>query len=97
MRERQSKRPVGATDLRTLRDLVRWGASEFGRAGLHFGHGTDNALDEAFHLVTWALKLPHELPPQYYDARLTDAERRKVTALLRARVRTRKPAAYLTG
>ena len=97
MRERQSKRRVGATDLRTIRDLVRWGATEFGRAGLHFGHGTDNALDEAFHLVTWALKLPHELPPQYYDARLTDAERRKVMALLRARVRTRKPAAYLTG
>src|SRR5688572_14509202 len=88
-------RPAGA--LRTIRDLVRWGASEFGRAGLHFGHGTDNALDEAFHLVTWALKLPHELPPQYYDARLTASELKKVMALLRARVRTRKPAAYLTG
>lgn len=83
--------------LRTIRDLVRWGASEFGRAELHFGHGTDNALDEAFHLVTWALKLPHELPAPYLDAVLTDAERRTVLKLLKNRVRTRKPAAYLTG
>jgi len=97
MRERASTRPKGGSALRTIRDLVRWGASEFGRARLHFGHGTDNALDEAFHLVTWALELPHELPPQYYDARLTAAELRKVIALLRKRVRTRKPAAYLTG
>jgi ribosomal protein L3 glutamine methyltransferase len=97
MRVRASKRQPGAAALRTVRDFVRWGASEFGRARLHFGHGTDNALDEAFHLVTWALKLPHELPPQYYDAQLTDAERKKVMALLRARARTRKPAAYLTG
>ena len=83
--------------MRTIRDLVRWGASEFGRARLHFGHGTDNALDEAFHLVTWALKLPHDLPKPYFDSQLTPAEARKVMALLRKRVKTRKPAAYLTG
>ena len=83
--------------LRTVRDLVRWGASEFGRAGLHFGHGSDNALDEAFHLVTWALKLPHDLPAAYLDAAVTPAERAHVLALLRRRVKTRKPAAYLTG
>ena len=97
MRERQSARSSGARALRTIRDLVRWGASEFGRARLHFGHGSDNALDEAFHLVTWALKLPHELPKQYFDAQLTAPERARVLKLLRARARTRKPAAYLTG
>jgi ribosomal protein L3 glutamine methyltransferase len=83
--------------LRTIRDLVRWGASEFGRAQLHFGHGTDNALDEAFYLVTFALSLPHDLPAPYLDAHLTAIERQKVLKLLRERVRTRKPAAYLTG
>lgn len=97
MPEPKSPQPSGAGALRTIRDLVRWGASEFGRAKLHFGHGSDNALDEAFHLVTWALDLPHELPPQYFDARLTPRETAKVTRLLRERVRTRKPAAYLTG
>lgn len=90
-------RPRAALGLHTLRDFVRWGASEFARAGLVFGHGSDNALDEAFHLVLWALKLPYDLPQFYLESALTPAERKRVTALLRARVRTRKPAAYLTG
>jgi ribosomal protein L3 glutamine methyltransferase len=83
--------------LRSVRDLVRWGASEFNRAGLVFGHGTDNALDEAFHLVLWALKLPFELPAVYLEAHVTDAERVAVIELLQTRVSSRKPAPYLTG
>ncbi|HEX7380791.1 MAG TPA: 50S ribosomal protein L3 N(5)-glutamine methyltransferase [Nevskiaceae bacterium] len=83
--------------LRTVRDWVRWGASAFGRAGLAYGHGTDNALDEAFHLVAWALKLPWDLPAPYLAAALTDDECRTVHALLERRIRTRAPAAYLTG
>jgi ribosomal protein L3 glutamine methyltransferase len=97
MPERNPARPSGVAALRTIRDLVRWGASEFGRAKLHFGHGTDNALDEAYHLVTWALKLPHDVPATYLDAKVTGRERERVLKLLRRRVRTRKPAAYLTG
>jgi ribosomal protein L3 glutamine methyltransferase len=97
MPEPKSPRAAGVPALRNVRDLVRWGASEFGRAGLHFGHGTDNALDEAYHLVTWALKLPHEMPQTYLDAKVTGREREQVLGLLRRRVRTRKPAAYLTG
>jgi ribosomal protein L3 glutamine methyltransferase len=83
--------------LRSMRDLVRWGASEFNRAGLVFGHGTDNALDESFHLVLWELKLPFDLPAVYLEANVTDEERAAVIALLQARVQTRKPAPYLTG
>jgi ribosomal protein L3 glutamine methyltransferase len=83
--------------LRSVRDLVRWGASEFNRAGLVYGHGTDNALDEAFHLVLWALRLPFELPAIYLEANVTEAERIAVIELLQARVATRKPAPYLTG
>ncbi len=83
--------------LRTVRDLVRWGASEFARAGLSFGHGSENALDEAFHLVLWQLQLPLDLPTVYLEANVTDSERIAVTELLRRRVLTRKPAPYLTG
>lgn len=84
-------------DLRTVRDFVRWGASEFNRAGLFFGHGTENALDEAFHLVLSQLKLPYDLPAIYLEAALTLSERKAVHALLRQRVDTRKPAPYLIG
>jgi ribosomal protein L3 glutamine methyltransferase len=83
--------------LLSVRDLVRWGASRFSEAGLSFGHGTDNALDEAFHLVLRALHLPADLPAIYLESRVTPAERTAAVKLLRARIRTRKPAAYLLG
>ncbi|HEX4872419.1 MAG TPA: 50S ribosomal protein L3 N(5)-glutamine methyltransferase [Nevskiaceae bacterium] len=83
--------------LHTPRDWIRWGASAFQRAGLHFGHGTDNALDEAFHLVRHALHLPAEVPAIYLEARLTGSECAAVAALLDRRMQTRKPAAYLLG
>lgn len=81
----------------TVRDLVRWGASAFTRAGLVFGHGSDNALDEAFHLVLWSLKLPFDLPSVYLEAVVTPMERDEVLALLDRRIDERLPAAYLTG
>ncbi|MFO8156286.1 MAG: 50S ribosomal protein L3 N(5)-glutamine methyltransferase [Thiohalospira sp.] len=82
--------------LETVRDWIRWGGSRFHEAGLHFGHGTDNALDEAAHLVLHALELPLDLPDPYLAARLTPAEREVVHELLVARVTTRRPASYLT-
>ena len=66
------------TPLRSLRDFIRWGASEFNRHGLHFGHGTDNALDEAFHLVLSTLKLPFDLPAVYLESQLAEDERAAV-------------------
>ena len=83
--------------LKTVRDLVRWGASEFARNGLYFGHGTDNALDESFHLVLHALRLPADLPSVYLEARVTEDERDTTLKLLRKRVKLRMPAAYLIG
>jgi ribosomal protein L3 glutamine methyltransferase len=84
-------------ELRTLRDWMRWGASHFGAAGLFYGHGTDNALDESAALVLHALDLPPDLPPAYLDTNLTRNEREAVLALLERRVSERLPAAYLTN
>ncbi len=82
--------------LQTLRDFIRWGTSRFSEAGLFFGHGTDNALDEALALVLHALHLSHDIPPDYLDSRLTTGERSAVISLLQRRIDERLPAAYLT-
>ncbi|UZJ45645.1 50S ribosomal protein L3 N(5)-glutamine methyltransferase [Marinimicrobium sp. C6131] len=84
--------------LKTVRDFIRWGASRFSAEGLFFGHGTDNAWDEAVQLVLHTLHLPVQNSRQeWLDARLTDPERQAVVALLERRIRERVPAAYLTG
>ncbi|BCX82061.1 ribosomal protein L3 glutamine methyltransferase [Methylomarinovum caldicuralii] len=82
--------------LHTIRDFIRWGASRFNAAGLHFGHGTDNALDEAAALVLHSLHLPYDLPDFYLEACLTPEEKRQLADILDRRIETRKPAAYLT-
>jgi ribosomal protein L3 glutamine methyltransferase len=86
-------------DLITIRDWLRWGTSRFNEAKLFFGHGCDNAHDEAAWLVLHALHLPPDRPEQiqpYLDARLTHHERLAVLELLQLRIARRLPAAYLT-
>ncbi len=88
---------LSSTDeLATIRDWVRWGASRFREAGLFFGHGTDNAFDEALALVLHALYLDHDLDAGYLEARLTPDEKRRVLGYLSRRVEERVPAAYIT-
>ncbi|MDQ3056934.1 MAG: 50S ribosomal protein L3 N(5)-glutamine methyltransferase [Pseudomonadota bacterium] len=86
-----------STELRTIIDLIRYGASRFNAAGLTFGHSYDNALDEATQLTLHALHLPHDLSPVYGQARLTLAEKEEVLTLFLRRIEERIPAAYLTG
>lgn len=80
----------------TVQDFIRWGCSRFNAADLCFGHGQDNALDEATKLVLHALHLPFDMPPMYFNTRLTEGEKRDVAALLMRRIEERQPAAYLT-
>ena len=88
--------PEALQVLTTIRDLVRWGASEFERADLCFGHGFATALDEARYLTLHALSLPADLDDAYLDTVLTLPEREQVIERLQLRVSSRKPAAYLT-
>jgi ribosomal protein L3 glutamine methyltransferase len=88
---------VVAQHLTSVTDFVRWGASRLHEAGAHFGHGTDNAIDESAALVLFAVGLPHDAPARLFDGRLTPAEKRRAWELIERRIRERKPAAYLTG
>ena len=82
--------------LHTLSDYVRWGASRLNAAQVYFGHGTDNAVDEALHLVLHALHLTPGLAAELMHGRLTLNERRGVIELIENRIEQRIPAAYLT-
>ncbi|MES9970486.1 MAG: 50S ribosomal protein L3 N(5)-glutamine methyltransferase [Candidatus Thiodiazotropha sp.] len=83
--------------LLSIADFIRWGASRFNEANLFFGHGTDNALDEAAALVLGALHLPPDLPASWFASRLTESERQRVIDLIQRRVDERIPLPYLLG
>mgnify|MGYP001111164433 FL=1 len=83
-------------EMLTLRDVLRWAVSRFNEAGLHFGHGTQDAFDEAVWLILYALHLPHDRLEPFLDARLTTAEKATLAALIARRIDERIPAAYLT-
>ena len=84
-------------DFVTLRDFFRHAVSRFNAADLAFGHGTANAVDEAAFLLLEALHLPIDTLDPFLDARLSRPERALLAALIEARVKTRKPAAYLVN
>jgi ribosomal protein L3 glutamine methyltransferase len=79
----------------TLRDILRYAVSRFSEAGLSYGHGTLNALDEAVFLILESLHLPIGDVNPFADARLTLPERRMLLARIAERIATRKPASYL--
>jgi len=79
-----------------VRDWLRWAVTRFGEAKLAFGHGTQNAWDEAAYLVLHALSLPLERLDTVLDAKLAQAERQRLGDLLTRRIEQRVPAAYLT-
>lgn len=81
----------------TVRDFFRHAVSEFRRAGLYFGHGASDPVDEAAFMVLEGLSLPIDDINPWLDARLTAAERARLGDLIAARVATRRPAAYLLG
>ena len=88
---------IARTELQTLRDLIRFGVSRFCAARLTFGHGSDNAFDEAVYLALHGLHLPPDTLEPFLDARLLPTERDRVLDLFERRVTTRAPAAYLTN
>jgi len=80
----------------TVRDWLRFAVSRFNEAKLFFGHGSDNAFDEAAYLILHTLHLPLDRLEPFLDASLTHSESEEVQAVIERRVRERLPAAYLT-
>ena len=85
------------TQLLTIEDFIRYGENLFDKADLYFGHGTDNAWDEAVALVLHCLKLPAHSGPEVLDTKLEDSQKALVEAIFQQRIEQRIPAPYLTG
>lgn len=84
-------------ELKTLRDFIRWSASEMNRNDLYFGHGFTSALDESVYACLFALKLPNNWPTSYFDTHLIESERKAIYELVSLRVKSRLPLSYLTN
>ncbi len=84
-------------ELHTIQDMIRWAVSRFNASGVFYGHGTDNAWDEAVQLILPSLHLPLDVDPEVRHARLTRQERSLLVELVVKRVQERLPVAYLTN
>jgi len=84
-------------ELVSVRDWLRYAVTSMTRAGLNYGHGTTNAVDEAAYLILATLDLPIDDINPWLDCRLTLAERESIDAIIAKRIETRKPAAYITN
>lgn len=87
---------VSREALLNVRDLIRYAVSRFNEHKLFFGHGSDNAWDEAVYLVLHALHLPPDQLEPFMDARVLQSEREKALSLIDLRCEHRLPAPYLT-
>jgi ribosomal protein L3 glutamine methyltransferase len=80
-----------------LGDVVAWAAARFEAHGLVFGHGTDNAEDEALVLALHAIGEGFDAPAAILESRLSGAQIERMVGLVERRIAERIPAPYLTG
>ncbi|WP_293775693.1 50S ribosomal protein L3 N(5)-glutamine methyltransferase [uncultured Oxalicibacterium sp.] len=89
--------PTNPNEFTTIRDLLRYAVTRFNTANLFFGHGSNNALDEAAYLILHTLKLPLDKLDPFFDARLLQNEVEDVLRVIHQRADERLPAAYITN
>lgn len=92
---KNNKRAVA--QLLSIQDFIDWGVKRFNDAGLFYGHGTDNVLDEVVFLILHTLHLPYDTSSDQFSVELTESERQALISILERRIIGRKPASYLTN
>ncbi|MEI6897047.1 MAG: 50S ribosomal protein L3 N(5)-glutamine methyltransferase [Psychromonas sp.] len=90
-------REEAVTELLTIQDMLRFATTQFNQAGLFYGHGADNALDDAMQLILPSLSLPLFGGAEMLNARLLLRERKMLVDLIAQRIELRIPVAYLTN
>ncbi len=84
-------------ELESIRDFIRWAYSCFEKEPLFYGHGTDNAWDEAVTLVLQSLSLPDDTPDLILQSKLITPEKKLLVDRVQRRIRDKTPVAYLTN
>ena len=87
--------PQAVQQLYTIHDWIRFTASELERNQVYYGHGTDNAWDEATLLVTGSLHLSQNMTEFQLQCRLVEDERILIAQRVEQRIVQRIPVAYL--
>ncbi len=82
---------------KTIDDVLRWAERDLLAAELHYGHGTNNAWDEAVYLTLELLGLPPDSDDTVLTKTLTSAESERLEQAFLRRIQERIPAAYLTS
>ncbi len=85
-----------ASELQSIRDFIRFGVSRFNASDIYYGHGTDNAWDEALAIILHVLHLPMDSDDKILDARLLSEEKEAILSLFQSRIEDRVPVPYLT-
>ena len=81
----------------SIRDYIRYAMSRFTQSRVYYGHGTDNAWDEAVELIFFLLNMPLDADQRVLDARLTAEERKLIIRMIENRCIDRIPLPYITG
>jgi ribosomal protein L3 glutamine methyltransferase len=81
----------------TVEEALVWAEKEFNQVGLYFGHGTDNAWDDAVALVLYVLQLPIDTSENILTQVLTTSQKEQLQTLFTRRIEQRVPVPYLTN
>jgi ribosomal protein L3 glutamine methyltransferase len=92
-----SKLTAVTSQLHTIADYCRYGATLFNQAELFYGHGSDNAFNDAYILVMYALSLPNDTDDSIMSCRLIETEKVDILSLFTRRIEEQIPVAYITN
>jgi len=92
-----SKLTSVTNQLHTVADYCRYGATLFNQAELFYGHGSENAFNDAYILVMYALSLPNDIDDSIMTCRLVESEKQNILALFSRRIEEQIPVAYITN
>jgi ribosomal protein L3 glutamine methyltransferase len=85
-----------SSQTKTIGEMLEYGQMFFENSDIYFGHGTDNAWDEAVYLLSSVLNLPPNADRSLLGNSVSDNDQEKIIALFHRRIDERVPAPYIT-